>query len=162
MLIVIPLFVGEHEVGLAGQSQQRNLVEDRVEPESFDDVLNISLIFVAAGIFCRGEFYLDLLGGLEVEGLEEGDVCVIEVGAFALEECALFGGDANVGELWKVLDLNCEWWYCGYLRVTRTVHLLQKPFVSPAAQFHVRGPIREAVGHIYRVLEDLIFLFRIS
>jgi hypothetical protein len=46
---------------------------------------------------CGGEFDLDLLGGFEVEGLEKGDVCVIEVGAFALEECALFGRDANIG-----------------------------------------------------------------
>jgi hypothetical protein len=29
-----------------------------------------------------------------------------------------------------------------------TVHLLQKPFVCPAAQFHMRGPIRVAVGHV--------------
>lgn len=28
-----------------------------------------------------------------------------------------------------------------------TVHLLQKPFVCPATQFHMRGPIRVAVGH---------------
>lgn len=91
---------------MAGQGQQRDLVKNRVEPESFDDVLNISLIIVTAGILCRGEFDLDLFGGFEVEGLEEGDVCVIEVGAFTLEECALFGGDADVGELWWVLALN--------------------------------------------------------
>jgi hypothetical protein len=41
--------------------------------------------------------------------------------------------------------------------VTLTVHLLQKPFVSRAPQFHMRGPIREAVSHIYRMLGTLSF-----
>lgn len=38
--------------------------------------------------------------------------------------------------------------------VPLTGHLLQKPFVCPAPQLHVRGPIREAVGHIYTELES--------
>lgn len=33
-----------------------------------------------------------------------------------------------------------------------TVHLLQKPFVCPASQLHVRGSIGEAVRHIYHKL----------
>jgi hypothetical protein len=77
LILVTPVLITEHEVGLAGQRKQRDLVQDRVQPQSLDDVLDIALVVIAACILCRGELDIDLFGGFEVEGFEEGDVRVV-------------------------------------------------------------------------------------
>ena len=98
---MIPVFVAKHEVRLTGQRQQRDLVQDRVHPEALDDVFHGTLILVAAGVLRGREFDVDLLGRPELEGLQEREVRVVEVWAFFLQPCALFGGDADIRERWR-------------------------------------------------------------
>jgi hypothetical protein len=95
---VVPVLIREHEIGLAGQRQQRDLVEDRVEPQTLDDVCNVTLIIVATCVLRRRETNLNLLRGLELEGFEEGKVGFVEVGAFFAEPVTFSGGDADIGE----------------------------------------------------------------
>lgn len=97
---MVPVLVAEHEIRLTGQCQQRDLVQDCVYPETLDDVFHDTLILVTAGVLRRGKLDDDLLGGSELEGLEEGEVGIIEVWALFLQPVALFGGDADIGELW--------------------------------------------------------------
>ena len=69
LIRIVPVLVGEHEIRLAGQRQQRDFVQDRVEPETLDDILHIAFVVIAACILFRDELDLDLLGGSEAEGL---------------------------------------------------------------------------------------------
>lgn len=98
---MIPVLVTEHKVCLTGQGQQRDLVQDRVHPETLDVVFHDALILIAASVLRGREFDIDLLGRSELEGLQESEVGVVEVWAFFLQPCALFGGDADIGELWR-------------------------------------------------------------
>jgi hypothetical protein len=45
------------------------------------------------------ELDINLLVGSELEGLEEGEVSIVEVWALFLQPGALFGGDADICEL---------------------------------------------------------------
>jgi hypothetical protein len=84
LVAMVPVLVAEHEIRLTGQCQQRDLVQDCVHPETLDVVFHDTLILVAASVLRRGELDIDLLGGSELEGLEEGEVGLIEVWALFL------------------------------------------------------------------------------
>lgn len=98
LVTVIPVLVDEHEIGLAGQGQERNFVEDRVEPEPLDEVFHASLVAVAACVLLGGECGDELLRGFQLEGGEKVQVSVVEVGASFLEESDFVGGDSNGAE----------------------------------------------------------------
>lgn len=57
---VVPVLIGEHEVGLTCQSQQWDLVQDRFHPQTLDDVVDVAEIIVAASILLRREVNFDL------------------------------------------------------------------------------------------------------
>lgn len=98
LVLVVPVLVAEHEIRLAGECQQRDLVENRLEPETINDVLHVAFVVITASIIFRCELDLDLLGWSELEGLEVREVCVSEVGAILTEPFAFFGGNADDGQ----------------------------------------------------------------
>jgi hypothetical protein len=63
LVLIIPVPVTEHEVRLAGQRKQRDLVQDRIQPQALDGVFDIAFVVVTACILCRGEFDFDLFRG---------------------------------------------------------------------------------------------------
>jgi hypothetical protein len=69
LAMVVPVLIAEHEIRLAGQGQQRDFVQDRLEPESLDNVLYVSFIVITARILFWGELDLDVLCWFEAEGL---------------------------------------------------------------------------------------------
>lgn len=98
LVAVVPVPIDEHEVCLAGQGQERDLVEDGVEPETLDEIFHASLVTVAARVLLGGECDDELLRGSQLEGGEEVQVSVVEVGASFLEEGDFVGGDSNGAE----------------------------------------------------------------
>jgi len=99
LAIVVPVLVREHEVGLAGECQQRDLVKYCVDPEALDNVVHITLVIIAACVLRRGKLDLDLLRRLEPEGFKEGEVGLVQVGAFLSKPLTFLGGDGDIGEL---------------------------------------------------------------
>lgn len=63
LVIMVPVLIAEHEIRLTGQCQQWDLVQDRIHPETLNDVFDDTLILVAAGVLRGGEFDIDLLVG---------------------------------------------------------------------------------------------------
>lgn len=99
LVLVVPVRVAEAEVRLARQGQHWDLVQDRLDPEALDDVLQVSLIAVAAGIVHGGEGDVDLFRGLESEVAQESEIGVVEVGAGFLQVLELLGGEPYVSKL---------------------------------------------------------------
>lgn len=95
LAFMIPVFVTELEVCLTGERQQRDLVQNRLHPESFNRVLQIPQVIVATRVLDWAKGDVDLLGGLEAEVAEVPQVCFGKVRTGATQEVNLvrFHGD---------------------------------------------------------------------
>ena len=94
-----PVALDEFEVRFAHEREEGDLVQDRVEPQTFCIDAEIAHVVVCAGVVGRRKAELELLRGLQVEGREEGEVLGRQVGAVLSEEGELRSGYADVFEL---------------------------------------------------------------
>lgn len=93
---VIPVPVTEHKVSLAGQGKKRDFVEYCFDPETLDEIFEITLIVVTTSVIQWFECDVDLLGWLELEGRQVFQVCVVEVRAFRLQKFNLIRRDSDI------------------------------------------------------------------
>lgn len=93
---VIPVPVTEHKVSLAGQGKKWNFVEYCLDPETLDEIFEVTFIVVTTSVIQWLECDIDLLGWLELEGRQVFQVCVVEVRAFRPQKLNLVRRDSDI------------------------------------------------------------------
>ena len=98
--IVTPVSITEPKVCLARESEQRDLVENCVDPKPPYVQLDVAMIIVAARIFLGMEVDADVFRRQETEVGQILKVGRGEVGAGRLEVVILLGREGDVAKLW--------------------------------------------------------------
>ena len=84
--IICPVGVHKSEVGFAGQSQERDLVENRFNPQALDREAEFTMVIVTSGIFLGREGGFDLIARVEAELFKEIEIGFVQIGASILQE----------------------------------------------------------------------------